>query len=330
MTWNAFSQRCLRLFVTGRKSGSAAVRRFGSRLVLEQLEDRMLLTNYTASTSSELIADINAANKAGGTNTITLATHGNFVYWAPYSTSDGSGNALPVIAANDNLTIIGNGNSIRRITPRGVGEFIRFFSVAAGASLTLENMGLYGGAVIGRGGAIDNHGTLVLNGVTVEHNSAEGWQSAGAGGAIYSSGSLTLEGGTLIENNEVSGPYESGTGVNCFGGGVYVAAGTVTVTDTTLSANTALGGRGDIGGNGLGGGMYVAGGTVILRDDTLTSNSAQGGLGGASGHAGLGEGGALFIDPVALVYLDAFTQAHVTSNTASTSDPNIHGPWKPL
>ncbi len=44
------------------------------RLCLEPLEDRCLLSSYTAATVSDLIADINAANAAGGSNTISLVT----------------------------------------------------------------------------------------------------------------------------------------------------------------------------------------------------------------------------------------------------------------
>ena len=46
--------------------------RRGARLTLEHLEDRTLLSNYSAASVSALIADINAANTAGGANTITL------------------------------------------------------------------------------------------------------------------------------------------------------------------------------------------------------------------------------------------------------------------
>ena len=42
------------------------------RPTLEALEDRTLPSSYAAATTSALIADINAANQAGGTNTITL------------------------------------------------------------------------------------------------------------------------------------------------------------------------------------------------------------------------------------------------------------------
>jgi hypothetical protein len=109
-----------------------------------------------------------------------------------------------------------------------------------------------------------------------------------------------------------------------------VAGGTVALTDMTLSSNTAQGGYGGLyhEGSGLGGGLYAAGGTVTMRNDTVATNSAQGH--GPVGQGGsLGEGGGLYIDPLAAVCLDVFTSAHVTNNTASTRDANIHGPWTP-
>jgi hypothetical protein len=47
--------------------------RHRARLGIEQLEDRLTPSNFTAATVSDLIADINAANRQGGTNTITLS-----------------------------------------------------------------------------------------------------------------------------------------------------------------------------------------------------------------------------------------------------------------
>jgi hypothetical protein len=46
---------------------------------VEMLEDRTLLSNFfTAATASDLIADINKANLAGGSNTIALVAHKTF------------------------------------------------------------------------------------------------------------------------------------------------------------------------------------------------------------------------------------------------------------
>ncbi len=86
---------------------------------MEQLEDRTLPSSYSAASVSALIADISAANTAGGANTITLtaATTSPYALTAVNNTdrfSKGPGNGLPVIAANDNLTIVGNGDTIER------------------------------------------------------------------------------------------------------------------------------------------------------------------------------------------------------------------------
>ena len=44
----------------------------GTRLFLEHLDDRVVLSNYSAANVAVLIADITASNTAGGSNTITL------------------------------------------------------------------------------------------------------------------------------------------------------------------------------------------------------------------------------------------------------------------
>jgi hypothetical protein len=346
------------------------------RPTLERLEDLTLLTSYTAATVSDLIADISASNQQGGTNTIALVAGNAFLLTAVDNTTDGA-TGLPVIAVHDNLTIVGNGDTIGRSTAAGTPAF-RLLDVAAGASLTLQDLTLQGGLATGagiaaEGGAVFSQGTLDLNGVTVQDNEALGAPGAtgsmgnghnggnggnASGGGLYvAGGSVTLTGSTLSADTAQGGqggrgeptatighggqvPGNGGNGGNASGGGLYVAGGSVTLTSVTLSADTAQGGQGGWGpvhrhggngGNGFGGGLYAGGGTVALSQDTVTGNAAQGGAGGSgrhSGTAGLGEGGGLFIDPAAVVSLDAFTQANVTGNTASTKDPNIHGPWR--
>src|SRR5262249_5957454 len=132
----------------------------GTRLVCERLEDRTVPSNFTAATVSDLIADINAANLAGGSNTITLGATNTFNLTAENNTTNGP-NGLPVIAAGDGLTIVGNGDTIARSNLKP----FRLFCVAAGASLTLEDLTLTGGLAkadnsAGCGGAIFNQGAL--------------------------------------------------------------------------------------------------------------------------------------------------------------------------
>jgi len=70
----------------------------------------------TASTLSQLIADINYANSAGGAITITLAPGDTFNLKSADNTTDG-GNGLPVIGGTKAvaLTIIGNGATVSPI-----------------------------------------------------------------------------------------------------------------------------------------------------------------------------------------------------------------------
>ena len=150
-----------------------------ARLFLEPLEGRALLTSFTAASVTALIADITAANTAGGANTITLsaASTAPYVLTAVNNTTNGA-DGLPVIAANDNLTIVSTGDTIERSTAAGTAPF-RLFDLAVGGSLTLQSLTLqdglaFGSGVSAEGGAIDNQGSLTLNDVTVENNIAQG------------------------------------------------------------------------------------------------------------------------------------------------------------
>ena len=92
----------------------------------------MLPSTYTAASVSDLIADINAANTAGGSNTITLTapTTSPYVLTVVNNSHGRRATGLPVIATNDDLTVVGNGDSIERSTASGTANF-RLFDVAA-------------------------------------------------------------------------------------------------------------------------------------------------------------------------------------------------------
>jgi hypothetical protein len=268
--WNWLTQPRTRPLLRARPP-----RRRHVRLALVQLEDRVVMSNYTAGTVADLIADINAANSGGGSNTITLLPGTTFTLTAVNNTTDGA-TGLPVIAANDTLTVVGNGDTIQRSTAKGTPAF-RLFDVASGASLTLASLivqnGLaQGNGVAAEGGAMLNQGSLTLNGVTVQNNMVKGAIGAdgtvqqpqggsggeASGGGIYSSGgALTLESGTVIQNNEAIGGNggnakggnklstpPGGRGGNAYGGGVASWNDTVTISNATISNNEAIGGNG--------------------------------------------------------------------------------------
>src|SRR5689334_12595175 len=106
---------------------------------VEALETRSLLSSYAAGSVADLIADMNAANTAGGSNTITLRAGTTLKLSAVDNNVDGA-NGLPAIASGNDLTIVGNGGMIQR---RATAAF-RLFDVAAGASLSLNNLTLAG------------------------------------------------------------------------------------------------------------------------------------------------------------------------------------------
>jgi hypothetical protein len=339
----------LRQLVRGPQGTAQPARKRGRpRPRLEQLEDRTLPATFYAATAPELIADINAANQGGGSNTIilTVPTTAPYDLTAVNNTTDGP-TGLPVIAAGDNLTIAGNGDTIDRSTAAA----FRLFDVAAGATLTLQSLILQNGLAFGedsaaRGGAIYNQGALDLSGVTVRGNRAQGYVGGdgecfggngadAAGGGIWSGGSLVLENGTAVQNNSATGGRGGdadggeiinvgGMGGNAWGGGLYVAGGTANLAGATLSDNLAQGGDAGLGnasfgpGNGSGGALYVAAGRVTLTGDVVQNNIARGGLPDSGGTGVVSAGGGVSIEPATTVYLDPFT-VPTPSTTPQTS-----------
>jgi hypothetical protein len=235
---------------------------------LKQLEDRCLPSNFTAATVSDLIADINAANKAGGSNTVTLAPKTTFNLT---NSTDGA-NGLPVIAANDILTIVGNSDTIQR---KSNSPAFRIFAVAGGASLALANLTVQNGFVPNdEGGGILNSGTLSVSGCTLSGNSAVN------GGGIMNFGTATVQSSTLSGNSA----FGHGGGIANYPGG------SMTITGCTVSHNSApLGGgifnygstsinsctvsHNDAGQGG--GGIYAAQGAVYISNSLVCNNSAM-------------------------------------------------------
>jgi hypothetical protein len=99
--------------------------------------------------------------------------------------------------------------------------------------------------------------------------------SGNGGGGIYNAGTLFLTSSTVSENSAfqaIPGSLCGGVGTN--GGGIY-NAGTLTLTDSTVSGNSSFGNCG----GGLGGGIYNhPQGTLTVSKSTLSENgSALGG-----------------------------------------------------
>jgi hypothetical protein len=253
----------------------------------------------TVTNATQLIGDINYANQIGGTYTIYLQPNTTFT------------SGLPAIggAKTVNLTIIGNGDTFNG---PGFGQYLsRFFVVAAGSSLTLEQMTLQNGCVYATfGGAIYNSGTLTLSNCTLSGNTSIDRSDyvtslRGVGGAIYNLGTVIIE-DSILSNN-------LSTGANPMGGAIYNASGTVTVSNSTFTNNSAVDTVLGIDvdpeypQSGEGGAICNDGGTVTISHSSLTGNYAAFEGGGLCNGGIYNSGGTATVE----------NSSHITGNTAS-------------
>jgi hypothetical protein len=162
----------------------------------------------------------------------------------------------------------------------------------------------------GAGGAILNFGALTVTGSTLSDNSSD------SGGAIVNIGTLTLKGCTLNDNSADSD----------YGGAIYnfsdpsSTEAILTVEDSTLTGNSA-----NLGG---GGAIFIFSGTLMVTGSTLSDNSA--GFGGAIDNRGtatvsdstLSGNSAGFDSGGAILNVDTLT---VTASTLSGNSTVHHG-----
>ena len=252
----------------------------GLTLIVDTSSDANLTACTAAANDCSLRGAINAANSAGGSNTI--AFDGTVFYFGGGVTL---GSDLPNITST--LTIIGSSTATVSVT----GNNHQLFYVNTGANLTLKNLTLengaasYGAAIYinslgtvtvtdsvlsgnvatNNGGAIYVvNGTLNLSNTTLYNNNA-----GNAGAAIYSdAGTLTLSDCAFTSNDT--------TNSTDFGGALYNRSGGLSVTGCTFSGNFSP----------TGGAIYNDGGNLKLINSTLTSNSGHTGAGLYSGNFG--------------------------------------------
>jgi hypothetical protein len=235
----------------------------------------------TVTNATQLIADINYANTSGGTFTINLQPNTTFDLLTVNGSDSFGADLLPIIGSLNavNLTILGNGDSLQRDATNPNSYEVRLLEVAKGSSLTLVHMTLQNGySYAYNGGAIYNFGTLLISNCTFYSNISyySGYISSllgGKGGAIYNNA-----GTVIISDSFLSGNSATGNGY-AYGGAIYNDSGTVTISSSTISGNGAY---------GDGGGIYNDSGTVTISHSTIFGNGAYyyDGDGGAYGDGG--------------------------------------------
>ena len=272
-------------------------------ILAQSLAGEFLTTNLQNEGEGSLRQAIISANASSGTNTIRFSVDGTINVQAE----------LPFILGH--IIFLGRGPERTLISGENRTNSSSLFHINAGASATFQGLTIKDAVSMLPGAAIHNSGRVTLENCLITNH-----QAIDQGGAIYNLGQLVCLSSTICSNSVVG---KRGTNIitagggGAFkgtGGGLHVAGGSVVMTNCTLSANVATGGRGGDnldtdgggggggGGEGSGGGIYVASGTLTLVNVTVTQNHAVGGLGGNGsggggfGGSGVSRGGGLFND----------------------------------
>jgi hypothetical protein len=173
------------------------------------------------------------------------------------SISGGGSSRVFEVAGNTNVTL--SGLTISNGTAANGGGIY----VDSGGTLTISNSTLISDTATNYGGGgVYNSGTLTINNSTLSNNSA-----AYSGGAINNVGTLTISGCTLSGNSG-----NTPVGYSPYGGGAILNGhgGNLSISNSTLSGNSDT--------NGDGGAIFSLGGsTLTLTDCTLSSNTAYDG-----------------------------------------------------
>ena len=153
------------------------------------------------------------------------------------------------------VVIDGTGHAIV-INGGGCANCRVFTITSGGTNVTLNQLTLSNGKETTNGAGIQ-----IQTGATVTfyNSTVSGNTASGAnGGGIYNSGKLTMTNSTITNNSAFDG------------GGIANPGGTLTVTNSTIANNSA---------SGYGGGIYNEHNTLIVTNSTITNNSAQKGGG---------------------------------------------------
>ena len=245
------------------------------RVLLETLEDRCLLATLTVNSLADNVTPgdglvtlreaIVAANTDGRTDGGNSGRGPDVIEFAGAAALGDIHLALGELTISAPLTISGSGANILKID---AGGHSRIFDILSSAGdVTIDGLTLTGGSAAGNGGAIqaDTSGTLTISDSVVSENTA----SIRGGGIYNTSNIFNLIGGTVSGNSAVSD-----------GGGIFsntnLTGGKTTITNSTISGNTA----------NAGGGVFNENGLTEVLNSTVTHNEASASLGSGVASAG--------------------------------------------
>lgn len=241
-----------------------------------------------------LRAAIQESNSLTGADMILLPAGTYTIVLPPTSTGLDTNGSFDIF---DDLTIDGAGADSTFID--GAARDSVFTSLGSSRTINISGVTIQNGAVSAFGAGIyaEGRNDLTLTDVVIRNN------HAGDGGGIYNRGTLTLLRTLIFDNTAVQ--VAPGSVEFRQGGGIYNAAGSLTIRQSTIIENFAVSGGGLFNmatavieastfaenaatntalNNGDGGGAIVNGGaspgTLTITNSTISGNRADGHYGG--------------------------------------------------
>ena len=253
---------------------------FGNNLVVLETSEPIVLFVDTTVDENDGSADIGAglslrdaisiANESPDTPHIIKLESG-VTYELTYISNQATGDRSLNTAGN--ITIESDGNDYAAIVhnndviPEGFASYI--ISNQGNSILNLNNIAISNQD----GGGLYNNGTLTVDNSLINDNASRGIYNGG----IYNRGDLTID-NSIISNNipwgiesygnlTVDNSLISNNTSSEFGGGIFILSGTSTLTNNTITGNTA----------NFGGGIsnWYWGNTLTLTNNTITGNTAN-------------------------------------------------------
>lgn len=199
--------------------------------------------------------------------------------------------------------------------------------IAIDQSITVQGPGEAALAVSGNDvsrifnvGAVNPNAVVTISGLTLQ-NGRNASAGQATGGAILNNASLTLS-RVAIKNSSAIGAATFAARGGALG---HVStAGNLTITTSSFSTNSALGGSstsaGSAGGNGTGGAIFIATtatGVIDVSRSTFSNNTASSGGNTTAGSAGDAAGGAIAARQTIAISNSTFSANHATAGSNS-------------
>ena len=206
------------------------------------------------------------------------------------------------LLVDKSVTINGAGADLLAIDGNAASVVFFIFRNPPGETVTISGLTIRNGRGGSFGGGIENEETLTVTNSTISGNVA-----GELGGGIANSGTATLT-NTIISGNSAAqgaGIYNpgmitvinstiSGNMARATGGGCTTADGTLEITNSTISNNSA----------DVGGAIHNGGGTITITNTTVTGNSAT-------------DGGGVYISHGPTATIVNIVNSTVSNNTAA-------------